>query len=46
MIIKNIHALGLYGGASLNAVEMALIDSDGVDVYDVLKQKLSHILKI
>lgn len=40
MIIKNIHALGLYGGASLNAIEMALIDSDGVDVYNVLKTEV------
>ncbi|MBR1903804.1 MAG: anhydro-N-acetylmuramic acid kinase [Alphaproteobacteria bacterium] len=37
MIIKNINALGLFGGASLNAVELALINTDGVDVYDYMK---------
>lgn len=37
MIIKNIRALGLYGGASLNSIELSLIDSDGVDIYSVLK---------
>ena len=37
MVIKNIHALGLFGGASLNAVELALITTDGVDVYDYIK---------
>ena len=37
MIIKNISALGIYGGASLNSIELALIDSDGIDVYNVLK---------
>ena len=34
MVIKNIHALGLFGGASLNAVALALLTTDGVDVYD------------
>ena len=37
MIIKNLNALGLYGGASLNSIELALIDSDGVDVHKILK---------
>lgn len=37
MIIKNVNALGLYGGASLNSIELAVIESDGVDVYNVLK---------
>lgn len=34
MIIKSINALGLYGGASLNSIEVALITTDGLDVQD------------
>ncbi len=37
MIIKNVNALGLFGGASLNSVELALINTDGVDVHDYIK---------
>ena len=37
MIIKNINALGIYGGASLNSVELALLNTDGVDLQNVLK---------
>lgn len=37
MIIKNINALGVYGGASLNSVELALINTDGVDLHHVIK---------
>ena len=37
MIIKNINALGVYGGASLNSVELALVNTDGVDLHHVIK---------
>jgi len=37
MIIKNVNALGLFGGASLNSVELALINTDGVDVHEYIK---------
>lgn len=37
MIIKNLTSLGLYGGASLNSVEMALLISDGLDVQKLIK---------
>lgn len=36
MIIKSLKALGIYGGASLNSVELALIVSDGVDIQRIL----------
>ena len=29
--------LGLFGGASLNSIEMALVNTDGIDIYNVLK---------
>lgn len=32
MIIKNLNALGIFGDASLNSVETAVITTDGVDV--------------
>lgn len=32
-MIKNLTALGLFGGSSLNSAELAIIESDGVDVY-------------
>ena len=38
MIIKSLKALGLYGGASLNSVELALIDTDGLDVKNFIKE--------
>ena len=37
MIIKSINALGIYGGASLNSVELALLNTDGVDLQNVIK---------
>ena len=36
-MIKNINVLGIYGGASLNSVELALINTDGIDVYEIKK---------
>lgn len=32
MIIKNLNALGLFGGASLNSIETAVITTDGIDI--------------
>lgn len=37
MIIKSLITLGLYGGASLNSLEMALLNSDGVDIQKIIK---------
>ena len=37
MIIKNLTTLGLYGGASLNSIEMAMLTSDGLDVQKFIK---------
>jgi len=36
-MIKNINVLGLFGGASLNSVEIALVCTDGVDIQAVKK---------
>lgn len=36
-MIKNITVLGLFGGASLNSIELALVNTDGIDVHNVLK---------
>lgn len=36
-MIKSLNTLGLYGGASLNSVELALIRSDGIDVQEYAK---------
>lgn len=36
-MIKNMTVLGLFGGASLNSIEMALVNTDGIDIYNVLK---------
>lgn len=38
MIIKSLKALGLYGGASLNSIELALVDTDGLDVKNFIKE--------
>lgn len=38
MIIKSLKALGLYGGASLNSIELALVDTDGLDVNNFIKE--------
>lgn len=40
MIIKNLIALGLYGGASLNSIELALINTDGIDVKEFIKTSI------
>lgn len=37
MIIKNINAAGLFGGASLNFVLLTLINTDGIDVHEIRK---------
>lgn len=37
MIIKSLTSLGLYGGASLNSIELALLVSDGLDVQKLIK---------
>ncbi len=34
MMIKNINAVGIYGNASLNGIELAVLNTDGVDVHD------------
>ena len=40
MIIKSLNTLGLYGGASLNSVELALINTDGVDIQEFIKSRI------
>ena len=37
MIIKSLTTLGLYGGASLNSADLALLVSDGLDVQKLIK---------
>ena len=37
MVIKCLTTLGLFGGASLNSVELALLSSDGLDVQKLIK---------
>lgn len=37
MMIKNLNALGLFGGASLNSVELALLNTDGIDIKEIKK---------
>lgn len=37
MMIKSLNALGVYGGASLNSVELALLATDGLDVQKFIK---------
>ncbi|MBR1601095.1 MAG: anhydro-N-acetylmuramic acid kinase [Alphaproteobacteria bacterium] len=37
MIIKSLTSLGLYGEASLNSIELALLISDGLDVQKLIK---------
>lgn len=39
MMIKQTKALGIYGGASLNYAELAIIDTDGLDVFEVQKSR-------
>lgn len=40
MIIKSLNTLGLYGGASLNSIELALINTDGVDIQEFIKSRI------
>lgn len=35
MTIKHINSFGIYGGASLNSVETALLETDGLDIFKV-----------
>lgn len=36
-MIKNITVLGLFGGALLNSIELALVNTDGIDIKNVVK---------
>ena len=42
MIIKSLNALGVYGNASLNSVDLALVATDGVDVQRFIKTRTVH----
>lgn len=42
MIIKSLNALGIYGNASLNSVDVALIATDGLDVQQFIKTQTFH----
>ena len=42
MIIKSLNAVGVYGNASLNSVDLALISTDGVDVQRYIKTQTVH----
>ena len=42
MIIKSLNALGVYGNASLNTADLALIATDGVDVQQFIKTQTVH----
>lgn len=37
MMIKNLNTVGLFGGASLNSIELALINTDGIDIKEFKK---------
>ena len=36
-MIKNMTVLGVFGGASLNSVELALVKTDGIDINEIIK---------
>lgn len=36
-MIKSLNALGIYGGSSLNSVEIALLSTDGIDIQKFIK---------
>ena len=38
MMIKSLNALGVYGGASLNSIELALMNTDGIDIKEFIKE--------
>ena len=40
MVIKSLTSLGLYGGASLNSIELALLVSDGLDVQRLMNSAI------
>jgi len=42
MMIKNLNAVGVFGSASLNSLEIALISSDGIDISRVIKSATVH----
>ena len=42
MIIKSLNALGVYGNASLNSVDLALITTDGIDIQQFIKTATIH----
>lgn len=42
MIIKSLNAVGVYGNASLNSVDLALLSTDGVDVQRYIKTQTVH----
>lgn len=42
MMIKNLNSLGVFGSASLNSVEIALITSDGIDISQIIKTSVVH----
>ena len=42
MMIKSLNALGVYGNASLNSVDLALIATDGLDVQQYIKTATVH----
>ncbi len=35
MTIKHINSLGIFGGASLNGVETAILETDGLDIFEI-----------
>ena len=40
MMIKSVNAIGVYGGASLNSIELALITTDGIDVQEYIDSRI------
>ncbi|MBR1825491.1 MAG: anhydro-N-acetylmuramic acid kinase [Alphaproteobacteria bacterium] len=42
MIIKSLNALGVYGNATLNSVDLALLTTDGLDVQQFIKTQTVH----
>ncbi len=42
MIIKSLNTVGVYGNASLNSVDLALISTDGLDVQRYIKTQTIH----
>ena len=42
MIIKSLNAVGVYGNASLNSIDLALLATDGLDVQRYIKTQTVH----